>query len=169
MRRFWLLLALLMIAGCGYKPSSHHARALLGTRISTEVRISLQDPQNSVLIKDAINKAVITRFRASLAPRAEAQSHLVISIKELKFSPLQYNQNGYIVAYRTMIVLDIERVSGEERERYRASSVYDFTIEPNAIISDQARFEAIRQSAQKALDLFVAQAVSQGANKKERE
>ncbi|MBN2896726.1 MAG: hypothetical protein JXK05_12635 [Campylobacterales bacterium] len=163
----WPLLALFIATGCGYKPSSQHARALLGSRVSTEVRVSLQDPQNTVLIKDAINKAVITRFRASLATRDEADSHLIISIKALNFSPLQYNQNGYIVAYRTMIVLDIERVSGEERGRYRASSVYDFGIEPNAIISDQARFEAIRQSAQKALDLFVAQAVSQGAQKKE--
>ncbi len=169
MRLFWLLFAGVILSGCGYKPSAQHARALLGERISTEVRVSLQDPQNSVLIKDALNKAVITRFRASLVPRAEAESHLVISIKELKFSPLQYNQNGYIVAYRTIIALDIERIIGEQRERYRASSVYDFTIEPNAIISDQARFEAIRQSAQKALDLFVAQAVSQGANTKEQE
>ena len=47
---------------------------------------------------------------------------------------------------------------------YRTKGTYDFDIEPNAIISDQVRFEAIRQGAQKALDAFVAQVAAQGAN-----
>lgn len=47
---------------------------------------------------------------------------------------------------------------------YMTIGNYDFDIEPNAIISDQVRFEAIRQGAQKGLDAFVAQVAAQGAN-----
>jgi hypothetical protein len=40
--------------------------------------------------------------------------------------------------------------------------MYDFEIEPNAIISDQARFEAIRQGAQKGIEAFIAQVAATG-------
>ena len=46
---------------------------------------------------------------------------------------------------------------------YTVSGVYDFNIEPQAIISDQARFEAIRLSSQKAIDVFIAQVAAQGS------
>ncbi len=57
----------------------------------------------------------------------------------------------------------IERISESSSGNYAVSGVYDFNIEPNAIISDQARFEAIRLSSQKAIDVFVAQVAAQGS------
>jgi hypothetical protein len=59
--------------------------------------------------------------------------------------------------------MGIDRISIENRTHYNVSGVYDFNIEPNAIVSDQARFEAIRQGAQKGIDNFVAQVAAQGA------
>ena len=51
-------------------------------------------------------------------------------------------------------------------KRYNAVGNYDFTISPNAIITDQQRFDAIAKSATKALDSFVAQVAAEG-NRKE--
>jgi hypothetical protein len=62
--------------------------------------------------------------------------------------------------------MSIERLKDEKKELYSTRGVYDFAIEPNAIISDQARFEAIRQGAQKGIDSFIAQVAAQGAKTK---
>jgi hypothetical protein len=62
--------------------------------------------------------------------------------------------------------MHIDRITKEKTVPYSSRGMYDFAIEPNAIISDQARFEAIRQGAQKGIDAFVAQVAAQGANSK---
>lgn len=160
-------LLILLLNGCGYKPSSHHAKQVVGEKVSTQILISMQDPENTVIIKDAVNKAVITRFRSSLVDKSISQTHLRIAISKIQFSPLQYNQDGYIVTYRTHITLQILRTKDDEAQTYISKGVYDFAIEPNAIISDQARFLAIQQSAQKAIDSFIAAVASQGAMKKD--
>ena len=60
---------LLIISACGYKPSSKFSRAVLGEKISTSVIISSQDPENTVIIKDAVDSAIIEVFHASLTQK----------------------------------------------------------------------------------------------------
>ena len=69
---FLKLLALFMMlffVACGYKPSSKYARTVVGERISTSITISSQDPENTVVIKDAVDAAVIEIFRASVVEK----------------------------------------------------------------------------------------------------
>ena len=153
---------LAFMTGCGYKPSAHYAKQVVGEKVSTEVIVSMQDPENTVIIKDAIQKAVINRFHASLTKRGAADTHLRIVLRNVAFSPLQYDENGYIVVYRTLVSLQITRITGEAKTLYPVSGIYDFVIEPNAIISDQARFEAIQFGAQKAIDSFAARVAAEG-------
>lgn len=164
--KYWILSALILFAGCGYQPASHYAKSVVGESVSTEVVISMEDPQNTVIIKDAVAMAVITKFRTSLVPKNASQTHLKIAISGVGFTPLRYDTNGYVITYRTTVSMSIERLSGDKRELYSTRGIYDFAIEPNAIITDQARFEAIRQGAQKGIDAFIAQVAAQGANSK---
>lgn len=165
MRILSAALLLLLLSGCGYKPSAHYAKEVMHEKVSTQVIIALQDPENSVAIKDALDTAVITRFKSSLTHRSKAQTHLQIMLKNITFSALQYDLHGYVISYRTRITLQIERISGDTTKIYIAKGTYDFTIEPNAIISDQVRYEAINKSAQKAIDSFVAQVAAEGVRK----
>jgi hypothetical protein len=158
----WVLAAL-VLGGCGYAPASHYARNVVGDSVSTEVVVSMEDPQNTVIIKDAVDTAVITKFRTSLKPKNSAKTHLTIAIGGVGFSPLQYDTNGYVTTYRTTVTMNIARMTGKESASYTTTGYYDFAIEPNAIITDQARFEAISQGAQKAIDAFIAQLASEGA------
>jgi len=160
--KFLISLIVLMMAGCGYSPASHYAQKVVGESVSTEVVISMEDPQNTVIIKDAVDTAVITKFRTSLVSRELSKTHLKFAITSVGMTPLRYDINGYVITYRTTVAMGIERISIEDRARYNVSGVYDFDIEPNAIVSDQARFEAIRQGAQKGIDIFVAQVAAQG-------
>jgi len=61
MRYIGSLLIVVFITACGYKPTVHYSREVLGERIHVDVSISRKDPKNSVLIKDAVNESVITR------------------------------------------------------------------------------------------------------------
>lgn len=162
-RLLFPLFSLLLAAGCGYMPASKQARKVVGEKIFVEVTVSLEDPENAVLIKDAARKAVINRFHSSLVPQAEAKTTLWIELKRISFSPLQYDANGYVVVYRTNVALSVERRNKGEKKSYNARGSYDFAIEPNAVITDTQRFSAIRQASLKALNSFVAQVGAEGS------
>lgn len=164
MRQSIWIVALIVFAGCGYAPASYYAKSVVGESVSTEVAISMEDPQNTVIIKDAVDTAVITKFRTTLVAKNSSTTHLKISIASVGFTPLRYDTNGYVTTYRTTVRMHIDRTTNEKTSGYDTSGVYDFDIEPNSIISDQARFDAIRLSAQKAIDAFIAQIAAQGAN-----
>ncbi|MDQ1297628.1 MAG: hypothetical protein QG558_166 [Campylobacterota bacterium] len=156
--------AMMMFAGCGYTSAAHYAQSVVGESVSTEVLISAEDPQNTVIIKDAVDTAVITKFRTPLTSKNASQTHLKIQIASVTFSPLRYDTNGYVITYRTTVSMRVNRSTLGKSKEYSTSGMYDFDIEPNAIISDQARFGAISLSAQKAIDAFIAQIVAEGSN-----
>lgn len=151
-----------ILAGCGYRPTSHVAEPVLHDSVSTQIVISMQDPDNTVLLKDALNEAVVNRFRARLSDAKHAVTHLTIALRDTEFIPIRYDTNGYIIAYRAIVTLVIDRAYANKMERYTARGSYQFTIEPNAIISDIVRFDAIKFGAEKALDSFVAQVAGEG-------
>lgn len=153
------------LIGCGYKPSAKYARKAIGEKISTEVIISLPDPENTVLIKDALDLAIIQVFHASIANKKDASSHLTISLGEVTYFPTQYDADGYIVSYRTTIRLLINKTANITSKNYSAIGTYDFSIAPNSIITDRQRFDAIKFSAIKAIESFVGQVAAEGAIK----
>ncbi|PHQ92813.1 MAG: hypothetical protein COB42_00300 [Sulfurimonas sp.] len=162
-----IVFLLVLLNGCGYIPSAKHSRAVVGQSISTSVIISLVDPENTVIIKDGVDAAVIEVFHASLTTRAFSQTHLSIKLSNPSYSPIQYDANGFIVSYRTTVNLKITRsTKGEDSKNYRARGTYDFAITPNAIISDKQRFDAIKFGATKAIKSFVAQVSAEGARAK---
>ncbi|MDD2357451.1 MAG: hypothetical protein PHX13_06050 [Thiovulaceae bacterium] len=152
-----------ILSGCGYLPSSKFAREVVGDKVSTQVIISAIDPQNTVSIKDAVDTAVIKSFQTSLSDRAHSTTHLVITLKNVIYTPMQYDINGYVTGYRTVIYLHITSTHDGIVKQYDVSGNYDFSIEANAIISDQIRFEAIQNGATKAISSFVAKVSAQGA------
>ena len=156
---------MMAMVGCGYKPSSKYSRAVTGEKISTSVVISAQDPENTVIIKDAVDAAILELFHASLVSRKESTTHLDISIGNPRYSPIQYDTNGYVVAYRATITLGIKRTTlGSETKSYSSSGTYDFAITPNAVITDQERFDAIKFSSVKAIASFIAQISAEGVH-----
>lgn len=164
---FALCAALFLLAGCGYKPSSKFSREVVGEKISTSVSISSLDPENTVIIKDAVDEAIIQVFRASLVPKESSDSHLVLSISNPAYRPIQYNEDGYVVGYRMSLSLHVTKITNGISKNYTTRGTYDFSVLPNAIVTDQERFDAIRQSAAKAIAAFVAQVSAEGTRKKQ--
>ena len=158
-----LFLAFIFLTGCGYLPASKQARKVVGDRLFVEVIVSLEDPQNAVLIKDAARKAVVTRFHASLVPKVQSRTQLLVELSSITFSALQYDTNGYVSVYRANIYLNVNRITDGDSKSYKALGNYDFNIEANAVITDSQRFDAIREASLKALDSFIAQVGAEGS------
>lgn len=107
--KLFTLLCVLFLVSCGYKPASKYARVVVGEKISTDVIISSQDPENTVVIKDAVDAAVIEIFRSSLVARSYADTHLVICLLSLLM--LRYS----------LIVMDLSSVT--ERQLHSTLTV----------------------------------------------
>jgi len=157
-----VLIFLLEFTACGYKPSARYAREVLGNTISTSIVISAQDPENTVIIKDAVDSAIIEIFHISLVDKNKADTNLNFRITELAYTPLEYNTNGFIISYRATIRLIILRESKNIRKKYVTSGTYDFAVVPNAVLTDKERFDAIKFSAIKAISAFIAQVSAEG-------
>ena len=165
-----LLLAIVFsFSACGYKSSAKFARVVVGEKISTSIVISAEDPENTVVIKDAVDAAIIEIFHASLTTKALSHTHLEISINQPSYTALQYDKDGYIIAYRTSITLNIKRDKKGSIKFYTASGTYDFNIVANAVITDQERFNAIKYSSEKAIKSFIAQVSAEGARVKQEQ
>lgn len=163
MKYITYIVLIVLLGGCGYIPSAKYSRAVVGDSISTSVVISLVDPENSVIIKDALDSAIIKVFHASLTAKAYSQTHLKVSLSNPSYTPVQYDGDGFVISYRTRVSLRIQRTTNDEVKAYNTYGTYDFNITPNAIISDKQRFDAIKFSSIKAINSFVTQISAEGA------
>lgn len=152
-RTISLILLLFFISSCGYKPTSTYTKEILGESIYAEVEISLEDPENSVIIKDAVNEAIVSQFHSIATNKKDATSKLYLVLKSVSFIPIEYDKNGYVTAYKTYVLLQSRYVDRENKNHtITTSGNYDFPIESNSLISDTKRFEAIKFASAKALD-----------------
>ncbi len=159
-----LSIVLVLLNACGYRPSSKYAREVLGSSISTDVVISSQDPANTVIIKDAVDATLVEIFHARLTNLKYADTHLKIVLDSPSYRPIQYNIDGFVIAYRTTIILRITRESKNIKKDYVSSGTYDFTVSPNAVLTDQERFDAIKFGSAKAISSFISQVSAEGSN-----
>lgn len=158
MRAALFLSLIFILTSCGYKPTSIYTKEVLGDKIYAEVTISLEDPENSVLIKDAVNEAVISQLRSSIVSKDEADTRFYISLNSVSFVPIQYDKNGYVIAYKTYVGVKTQYIDKEQKEHIiYTKGDYDFPIESSSLISDTKRFEAIKFASMKALDAVRSQ------------
>jgi hypothetical protein len=156
------VLMLFLFTSCGYKPSSHYTPKVIGEKVYTEVDVSLSDPENSVLVKDALNRALYSRLKSLATTKEEAESSIFVSYQSMGFTPLQYDKNGYVVHYQANIVLTFKVLKGDKKEEQRIVGHYEFPVRPSAIISNDLRFKAIERGSVNALDQFIAYLSSRG-------
>ncbi len=164
MRYLPFFLLFLLLSGCGYKPSANYAKKVLGERVYTTVDIYIADPENAVIVKDALLQALVSRFRVTLSRRGGAQTIMNVKLQSLTFTPIEYDNNGYIIAKRAKVTLSITRKRlGGTQKSYSVSGYFDFGIEPNGVVSDEDRFKAIRAASLKAVDSLVTKLAVEGS------
>lgn len=168
MRLLTLFTVLLILSGCGYRPSSHYTKHTLGNSIYTEINIPIEDPESSVLIIDAINEAVVSKFKSSLASKQKADTHLLIKSAKFATSGLQKDERGYTVLYRTTSTLSIELTTKSAKKSFNVSGIYDFAVTADSVVSEEKRLASFKLATIKALDAVTPVLASMGAVKLDR-
>ena len=161
-RFLFLLVISALVGGCGYRPSSHFAKKVFGDSVYTKVDVSLATPENSVLTKDALNKALRTRLKTIVTRKEDADSMLLVRYESVTFIPLQYNRNGYVIEYQVNLKLNFTFEKNGKIETKRTIGRYEFPILPSAIIAYDVQLKAIERSSVKALDQFFAYITAKG-------
>jgi len=151
-----------LLTACGYKPSAHNTTPVLGEKVYTEIEVSLSDPENAVLTKDALNRALHTRLKRIVTQKEKADSMIRVVYDTIRFVPLQYNRQGYVVHYQAHITLGFTFTKGEKSEKRQMIGRYEFPIRPSAIISNDLRLKAIEKGSIKALDQFISYISAKG-------
>ena len=99
---------LLSITACGYRPSSYYAKKEMEGNVFVNINVSLEDPKNSVLVKDAIIKLLIQKLDSKLvSEQSKADVIMNISISSVSLQTLQYDSSGYNKLYKAVVVLGV--------------------------------------------------------------
>ncbi|MFB1032869.1 MAG: hypothetical protein QMB77_05085, partial [Aliarcobacter cryaerophilus] len=96
-----LLVSILFLASCGYRPSAYYAKQELGKDLFVRLDVTPSDPKNSVLVKDAVTKILIQRVGSNMV-NSESQADIIMDLKiaSVSFSTLQYDKDGYNKMYK---------------------------------------------------------------------
>jgi len=148
---------LFVLSGCGYKPTSHYAKQKIKGNVFIEVSINLEDPKNSVLIKDALNEIIVGRFDNKLVSKKSlADTILVVQLASVNTQELQKDEAGYVDLYRTNVSINVTYKGPNGSGQVSVTGQYDFSVEDGSTISDVKRFEAIKIASSKALEEIVS-------------
>ena len=141
--------------GCGYKPSTQVAKEEISGKVFVKVSINLEDPKNSVLVKDTINQLLIQKLDAQLVnDESIADTVMNLVINSVSLQTLQYDKTGSNKLYRALININVSYLKKSENKR--KSFVIDgednFSVENGSSINETERYKAIKSASDKALD-----------------
>ncbi len=160
------IIALFMMGGCGYKPSSHYIKNVFDDTVYVDVIVSRAEPENAAFVKDALHNMIITRFGGKVVPKAQAESIITASYDGTTFTPIGYDSNGYITRYRANVRVKFAIQTSKSRSFQRSiTGTVEENISASSTLSSNLRIEAIRAGMARALDQFLAYVASQGALK----
>lgn len=165
MKKIFLSFLVLAFTACSYAPSAHLARQTLSKEVYLQVDIDKQDPRNSVYIIDTMRALLMQKLHVDIVAKDEAADFIKLKIMSLEFIPLIYDKNGYVVNYEAVLTLRFSVLHKDGKEQvFTTKGNYHFDISPNTIISDTARFNAIKYASSKAFDEFISQLAIRGLN-----
>ena len=140
--------------GCSYKPASHYAKQEIQGNVFVKVSIDLEDPQNSVLIKDSVYKMLVQKLDVDLVEK-ESLADIVmnININGVGLQTLQYDEFGNNKLYRAVATINFSyyEKGQNKRKSFTVQGEYEFSIKDITVSSDE-RFEGIRKASDKALE-----------------
>lgn len=153
-----ILAFLIIFAGCGYYPMSYYSKQSLGGNIYVESMVALSDPENSVIAKDALHRAVATRFHSNLVSKENADTIIYVAMKNINMYSIADSDSGFPGFYRVQVDIEFRYTDTKGNKRtFNNTGIYDFSVEALSTVTDEKRFSAISQASLQAIDRFIAQ------------
>ena len=141
--------------GCSYKPSTHYAKEEITGNVYVKVSIDLEDPQNSVLIKDSINKLLIQKLDVDIvSSESLADTIMYIDVNRVSMQELQYDDLGYNKLYRALVSINVSySKKGEKKKKsFIVDGEHNFSVDNGTTINSNQRYDAIKKASDKALE-----------------
>ena len=141
--------------GCSYKPSSQYAKEEIQGNVFVKVTIDLEDPQNSVLIKDSINKLLIQKLDVDIvSSESLADTIMYIDVNRVSMQELQYDDLGYNKLYRALVSINVSYFKkGEKKKKsFIVDGEHNFSVDNGTTINSNQRYDAIKKASDKALE-----------------
>jgi outer membrane lipopolysaccharide assembly protein LptE/RlpB len=163
MRTLLLLVGILFLVGCGYKPSAHYIKNIFDGSIFVDVRVSPKEPENATFLKDELHRMVLRRFKGELTDNSNAKNKIIASYNRTKFEPVGYDGNGYITRYKVTVMIDFTLITPKGRIKKTIVAYREKDIQGSSQFISTVRNEAIREGMEGAIDEFMAFVSAKGA------
>ena len=140
---------------CGYKPSSYYAKQEMEGNIFVKLNVSLEDPKNSVLVKDAVNKILMQKLDSRLVNHEKnADVIMNLGISSVGISTLQYDKEGYNKLYKATLHIKVDyfRKDNGVKKSFTVDGEHDFSVDDGSTITETKRYDAITNASSKAVD-----------------
>ena len=155
---FSVSLAFLFVA-CGYKPSTYYAKKEMEGNVYVKLDVSLEDPRNSVLVKDAVTKILIQKLDSNLVDKEkDADVVMNLGISSVNLSALQYDAKGYNKLYKAEVFIKVDYYRKENgiKKSFTVDGEYDFAVDIGGTITDANRYDAITKASDQAVSEIVS-------------
>ena len=154
-----LVALLVVLSACGYQPIAHKAQEAIGDKVFVEVKINPRDPQNSVVLKDEITRAVFERLHANATSREDSTSIIEVRLQNINFNTLAENRTGFATFYRCAVNVEFKYTDTltQKTRIFFKQGYYNFSLNGTSIITDSIRLEAINKAVLQAIDGFISQ------------
>ena len=163
MKKFFIFLPFLFLS-CAYKPSITYQEKILGNNIKPIVNIDIKNPRETIFLKDAVNDAIYTLLGKNVCYE-NCDSVMIINPSSSSLSVLDYDDNGYPILYRSRVVLNVDVVKNSKHRKYTVSGTYDFRVEAQSVLNDEAKLNAYKNASINALNKLFAMIAKDGAEK----
>lgn len=159
--RISFLLVLLIcsfLCGCGYKPMAYYANKALGDRVYVQLKVNLENTEESVKIKDIVNEAIISRFHSRVTNKKEADSVLEVEVKNVQDTIIGTNAQGFATFYRVFVYLTFKFDHNGKAHSFENQGYYDYAVSLGSpTITYNNRSTAIVEAARQSIDKFISQ------------
>jgi len=150
---YLLFVTVFLFTGCGYKPSSTYAKSAIEGNVYVDLIVDIDNAQNSVYVKDAMNEMILNQFDALLTSnKDDADTYVSVALSSVSHKSISSDSDGYVQSYRTTV--NIKMTYNKLNEKIKALSVsdyYDYTVDSDSVITDQKKKIAVKIASTKAL------------------
>ncbi len=129
-----------------------------------ELHINLPNPENSVELKDLLNKTIVSRFQTRISNKEDADSLIIIDVNSLSDSTFAVSTDGFVTYYRVTayVTYTLDDKKGNKKS-FQGSGFFDYNVSlDNPLTTYNNRYYAINQAFSQTIDKFVAQVSFEG-------
>lgn len=154
---FFHIVLIFSITACGYKPSSQYTKEQLDGKVFVNLIMDLEDPRNTVLIKDAMNELLIHRLSSKLVhDRSLADTIMNVKLDSVSMSVLQDDDQGNSKLYRATVKILVDYKNKKGSDSFTVEGDDEFSLDDGTTITDTKRFVAIKNASAKALQEVIS-------------